>query len=285
MNKKYFSLLLLLLMFSNTFLFSQNRRIRKFERELSNERYLINREDDIEERKAMQDPIIRKICDTLGYEYIKQHFYHSGNLYMQVFYMNNEKVLYEKYHPNKQLYCRKIVRSLKDEYDLGDDLIHYNRFGDYQSVTKYATYNDIIYEFSTRYGFLGELYHLYVHYYEGQNEKGFNIVLLAAEFRRENGKWEPHIYHGKPVPFADKLLELYINEIEPTIKKIEDIPEQDVLKIYEEARREWAERKGEWQSSNCDEHILPPEYENALKRAKKKQDEKINKLLIENDDE
>jgi len=191
--KKYFCFSIVMLLC--LVLFSQ-----KTMRKESADRYAykwkapITDQDSEERRKANMEPIVKRIYDTLGYDYLEQHFYHNGNLYYQVPFINGKKTgVHEEYHPNGQLKYRR------DRDGDGCDLISFDRFGDVSSTVICIHYNGELYYFQTGY-FYGTLSSLIVHNYR---------YAIMAEFRWSDNKWVKDNHHAKPVKYANKLLKLY----------------------------------------------------------------------------
>ncbi len=163
-------------------------------------KYTIEKQDDEERRNADYNPIIKKTYDTLGYDYLEQHFYHNGNLYYQIPYVNGKKNgIYEEYHPNGQLYN---VDEYKDGIRVNDSIgIYFDRFGDTSSYTIVLPYRRELYSFGTSY-FYGSPSHLDV----------FKNKHLVAEFcyDEHHKKWKKRDYHIRSVKYAKKLLKVYL---------------------------------------------------------------------------
>ena len=203
--KKYINLTILLFLYS--FLFSQ----KTIEKDTSRYDYLwkysIEEQDDEERRKAYSDPIVKKVYDTLGSDYLEQHFYHNGNLYYQVPFKDGKKNgLYEEYHPNGQF---RDKREMKDGYYVHScDYISFDRFGDVSSMGLCIFYNEKQHYCQTDY-FYGRPSYLRI--YDTTKGKIFSYEAMVAEFKwsEEKKKWIKHDYHCKSVKYARKLLKLY----------------------------------------------------------------------------
>jgi len=83
--KKYICISIVTFMYS--MLFSQKRT----QKDTALDKHSIYLQDMEEHTKANRNPIIKKIYDTLGADYLEQHFYHNGNLYYQVPFKNGKK--------------------------------------------------------------------------------------------------------------------------------------------------------------------------------------------------
>ena len=164
--------------------------------------------DNEERRKANNDPIVKRVYETLGYDYLEQHFYHNGNLYYQVTFKNGKQNgLYEEYHPNGQLSYRQEKEDGRKSNSC--NFISFDRFGDTSATVICIPYNGELYYFQTGY-FYGNLSYLIVNNYRSA---------IMAEFRWSDNKWVKHNYHVKPVKYANKLLKLYKKRTAPQITR------------------------------------------------------------------
>lgn len=183
-------------MFLYIVLFSQKDSINKKDIRW---KILIEKQDEDERRKADSNVIVKIIYDTLGSDYIEQHFYHNGNLYYQIPFVNGmANGIYKEYYPNGQL---KYKREMKDGYYNSDicNSILFDRFGDALITVICLPYDKEVYSFQTGY-FYGEPYYLMIRNPEN---------ILVAEFSYVNNKWKKNNYHRRSVRYANKLLRVY----------------------------------------------------------------------------
>jgi antitoxin component YwqK of YwqJK toxin-antitoxin module len=163
----------------------------------------IEKQDREEREKAKRNPIVKRIYDTLGADYLEQHFYHNGNLYYQVPFKNGKQNgLREHYHPNGQLECERVITDGVFVFDTCTYIaVFFDRFGDLSRVSFYAVYNKKLYDFCASYAW-GDPSFLMI--YDGRK--------LVAEFRYSwwsSRKWKKHDYHCRSVKYAKKLLRVY----------------------------------------------------------------------------
>lgn len=204
--KKYVYLGVLLLLYP--MLFSQ-KRAEKDSIECDYQwKKTIEKQDDKARTMAIEYPIVKKIHDTLGADYLEQHFYPNGNLYYQVPFKDGKKNgIYERYHPNGQLDCKL---EMKDGYNLDScGYITLDRFGDTSWVSLCIVYKRRIYSCQSFYIF-GEPVTLMI--YDLSKGRIHSYESLVAEFRCWRGKWGISNHHCRSVKYADELLEIYIKE-------------------------------------------------------------------------
>jgi hypothetical protein len=195
-----------IVMFLYTILFSQEIRdsINKGDYEW---KFTIEKQDDEERRNADHNPIIKKIYDTLGYDYLEQHFYHNGNLYYQVPYVNGKQNgIYEEYYPNGQL-------NYKNKWEDGHLIytcnhLSFDRFGDTSSTSVCIIYKKEDYYCVTHFYF-GKPYKLRIYMGKPSNLI-FNYNCMVAEFEFDTNKWKKRDYHIRSVKYAKKLLRVYL---------------------------------------------------------------------------
>jgi hypothetical protein len=157
----------------------------------------IEEEDKKERMNADANPIVKRIYDTLGSDYLEQHFYHNGNLYYQItFKEGRENGWMEQYHPNGQFREKRFFLNGRTQYDSCSH-VSFDRYGDTAYTSICITYHKKQYSCQTTYVF-GECVSLMI-YYNG----------LVAEFVWHGNKWEESDYHGKSAPYAKKLLKIH----------------------------------------------------------------------------
>ncbi|MDR0792762.1 MAG: hypothetical protein LBE82_05600 [Chitinophagaceae bacterium] len=159
----------------------------------------IRQQDNEERRKANMEPIVKRVYDTLGYDYLEQHFYHNGNLYYQITFENGKQNgLFEEYHPNGQLNYKQERKDGRESDRC--NFISFDRFGDTCVTVICILYDNELYSFQTDYVF-GRIFSLII--------RNSNNVMVAEFEWAYNNKWVKRDYHVKSVKYANKLLKLY----------------------------------------------------------------------------
>lgn len=203
--KKYICLCIVL--FFAASLFSQNDTIQgdDYESKIG----IINQDD--KEYMEARDPIIRIIHDTLGCDHIEQHFYHNGNLFCQIPFINGRRNgIYVEYHPNGQL---KYKQEMKEgHYIQTCKMVSFDRFGDISVSRSCFIYKGENYYAEVDY-FLGEPSHLMIYSEKPMPLHGqFSCLVGEFMFDADKKKWEKRAYHTKSIKSAKKLLKAYLKD-------------------------------------------------------------------------